>query len=488
MKKVLLLVALVSLTSLTAQNNPVTTQHSVNVNGQNIKYIAEVGTLPLKNEVEKEIASIQYTYYKKSNSKKETRERPLLVSFNGGPGSGSVWMHLAYTGPRVLKISDEGFPVQPFGYKTNPHSVLDVADIVYVNPVNTGYSRPVRDEDGKFDKSKFFGVNEDVNYLAQWLNQFVTKKDKWLAPKFLIGESYGTTRVSGLAHALQNQYWMYLNGVILVSPTELGIDISGPVEIANRLPYFAAAAWYHDKLDQKYLDMTILDYLDQVEDFTINKLTPALLKGGFLEENIKENMAQKMSEYAGIDKNIFVENNLNVSYNLFWKSIKKEDGFTVGRLDSRYLGLDERAAGERPDYNAELTSWLQAFTPAINAYYKNELNYDTDLKYNMFGSVYPWNRKNNRTGKQLRQAMAQNPSLNVMIQSGLYDGATTYFNAKYVMRHIDASGRLQDRFDFKTYESGHMMYLRKADLKTANNDIREFILKSIPEDGKPIKY
>lgn len=234
--------------------------------------------------------------------------------------------------------------------------------------------------------------------------------------------------------------------------------------------------------------MPILDYLDQVEDFTINKLTPALLKGGFLEENIKENMAQKMSEYAGIDKNIFVENNLNVSYNLFWKSIKKEDGFTVGRLDSRYLGLDERAAGERPDYNAELTSWLQAFTPAINAYYKNELNYDTDLKYNMFGSVYPWNRKNNRTGKQLRQAMAQNPSLNVMIQSGLYDGATTYFNAKYVMRHIDASGRLQDRFDFKTYESGHMMYLRKADLKTANNDIREFILKSIPEDGKPIKY
>lgn len=302
MKKVLLLVALVSLTSLTAQNNPVTTQHSVNVNGKNIKYTAEVGTLPLKNEVDKEVASIQYTYYKKSNSKKETQERPLLISFNGGPGSGSVWMHLAYTGPRVLKISDEGFPVQPFGYKTNPHSVLDVADIVYVNPVNTGYSRPVRDEDGKFDKSKFFGVNEDVNYLAQWLNQFVTKKDKWLAPKFLIGESYGTTRVSGLAHALQNQYWMYLNGVILVSPTELGIDISGPVEIANRLPYFAAAAWYHDKLDQKYLDMPILDYLDQVEDFTINKLTPALLKGGFLEENIKENIAQKMSEYAGIDK------------------------------------------------------------------------------------------------------------------------------------------------------------------------------------------
>lgn len=488
MKNLLLVVALISFSALKAQEAPVISKHKVSIQNKTINYTAEVGTLPLKDESGNDRAEIQYTYYKKDISEKASKERPLLISFNGGPGSGSVWMHLAYTGPQVLKISDEGYPVQPYGYKTNPYSVLDVADIVYVNPVNTGYSRPVRDEDGKFDKSEFFGVNKDIDYLAKWVNQFVTKKDKWLAPKFLIGESYGTARVSGLAGALQNQHWMYLNGVILVSPTDLGLDISGSVEVANRLPYFAAAAWYHDKLDQKYLDMPVLDYLKTVEDFTINQLTPALLKGGFLENRKKTNLAQQMSEYSGIDQEIYTDNNLAVSYNLFWKSLKKEDGFTIGRLDSRYLGLDERAAGERPDYNAELTSWLQAFTPAINAYYKDELNYDTDLKYNMFGNVYPWDRTNNNTGKQLRQAMAQNPSLNVMIQSGLFDGATTYFNAKYVMRHIDASGRLKDRFNFKTYESGHMMYLRKEDLETANNDIRDFISKSIPEDGKPIKY
>ncbi|QSS97716.1 S10 family peptidase [Psychroflexus sp. ALD_RP9] len=463
------------------------TQHSVDINGESLNYTAEVSTLPLLNDHGEAIANIQYTYYTKKS--KAYKTRPLVISFNGGPGSGSVWMHLAYTGPRVLKISDEGFPVQPYGHKQNPFSILDVADIVYVNPVNTGYSRPVLNEKGEFDKSKFFGVNADINYLSEWINTFVTKKDKWLAPKFLIGESYGTTRVSGLANALQNQHWMYINGVILVSPTELGLDLTGPVEIANRLPYFAAAAWYHNKLEPNLQNKPILEMLKEVEDYTINILTPALIKGGFLKDTKKQQVANQMAKYAGIKPEIFLDNNLDVSYNLFWKTLKKNDGFTVGRLDSRYLGLDEKTAGTRPDYNAELTSWLQSFTPAINNYYRNELNYRTDLKYNMFGNVYPWDRtQNNNTGKQLRQAMAQNPSLNVMIQSGLFDGATTYFNAKYTMWHIDDSGKLKDRFTFKTYESGHMMYLRRDDLETANNDLREFILKSIPKENKPIKY
>lgn len=487
MKQLAYITFLISLVNFSWAQEKSITQHSVDINGESIDYTAEVATLPLLNNQREAIAVIQYTYYTRNS--KTYKTRPLVISFNGGPGSGSVWMHLAYTGPRVLKISDEGFPVQPYGHKQNPFSILDVADIVYVNPVNTGYSRPVLNEDGKFDKSKFFGVNADINYLSEWINTFVTKKDKWLAPKFLIGESYGTTRVSGLANALQNQHWMYINGVILVSPTELGLDLSGPVEIANRLPYFAAAAWYHNKLEPSLQNKPILDMLKEVENYTINTLTPALIKGGFIEDSKKQQVANQMAKYAGIKPEIFLENNLDVSYNLFWKSLKKNDGFTVGRLDSRYLGLDEKTAGTRPDYNAELTSWLQSFTPAINNYYRNELNYKTDLKYNMFGNVYPWDRaQNNNTGKQLRQAMAQNPSLNVMIQSGLFDGATTYFNAKYTMWHIDDSGKLKNRFTFKTYESGHMMYLRRDDLQTANNDLRKFILKSIPKENKPIKY
>lgn len=467
---------------------PVETNHQVKINGKTINYTAEVGMQEVFNENDKASAYLLYTYYS-IKDKKQDPNRPLVVSFNGGPGSASVWMHLAYTGPRVLNIDNEGYPVQPYGVKENPYSILDVADIVYVNPVNTGYSRPLKDEEGKFDKGEFFGVNEDITYLAKWINDFVSRKDKWRNPKYLIGESYGTTRVSGLANRLQNSHWMYINGVILVSPTELGMDLSGPVEVANRLPYFAAAAWYHNKLDASFQNMPLQDYLDEVEAFTIDELTPALVKGGFLDDTKRQEMAMQMQTYSSVSAKVYLQHNLELPYNSFWKELLREEGFTVGRLDSRYKGIDEKVAGERPDYNAELTSWLHSFTPAVNHYFKHDLKFETKNAYNMFGNVYPWDRtKNNSTGKQLRQAMAQNPSMQVMIQSGFFDGATTYFNAKYTMWHIDESGKLKNRLHFKTYESGHMMYLRREDLKTANQDVRAFILNTIPKEGEAIRY
>jgi carboxypeptidase C (cathepsin A) len=465
----------------------VTTKHSVTINSKNIDYTATTGMQPLWNNDGEPIASLFYTYYKRSNIK-NTENRPLVISFNGGPGSASVWMHIAYTGPRVLKIDDEGFPIQPYGIKENPHSILDVADIVYVNPVNTGFSRPIPNEEGEVDKENFFGVDADVKYLAEWLNTFVSRNNRWLSPKYLIGESYGTTRVSGLALELQNSQWMYLNGVILVSPTELGIERDGPVGIANRLPYFAAAAWYHDALPAALQNKDLEDLLEEVENYTINELTPVLVKGGFTETSQKEAAAEKMAYYSGISKEVILQNNLDVDYRYFWKELKRKDGVTVGRLDSRYLGIDAKEAGDSPDYNAELTSWLHSFTPAINHYFRNDLNFETDLKYFMFGPVHPWDRSGNNTGENLRQAMAQNPNLDVLIQSGYFDGATTYFNAKYTMWQLDQSGKLKDRLSFKGYESGHMMYLRAEDLKNANEDIREFIENSLPEDGAPAKY
>lgn len=467
----------------------VITEHETTIKGENIKYTAETGTQLYLDNDEKAKASLFYTYYKRSGIK-DTENRPLVFSYNGGPGSASVWMHLAYTGPKVLKISDEGFPVQPYGIKTNTHSILDIADIVYINPVNTGYSRPIKDEEGKFDRKEFFGVNTDIKYLAEWMNSFVQKHNRWLSPKYLIGESYGTVRVSGLADELQNQQWMYINGVILVSPTELGDFREGILGIANRLPYFTAAAWYHKKLPSELQQLSLEEALQQSEDFTMNALIPLLYKGGFKNDKALNEAAEKMAYFSGIDKEILIEHNLDFSYNNFWKMLLKDEGFTIGRLDSRYLGIDKQVAGSYPDYNAELTAWLQAFTPAINHYIKNELEYDVSLKYNMFGPVRPWDRKNddNNTGQRLRQAMAQNPSMQVLIQSGYFDGATTYFNAKYTMWHIDPSGKMKDRFHFKAYESGHMMYLRSEDLKQSNEDLREFIKQSLPEKGKAIKY
>ncbi|MGM0933328.1 MAG: S10 family peptidase [Bacteroidota bacterium] len=466
----------------------VVTEHSVRIKGQNIKYTATTGTQPVWDESGEPIASLYYTYYKRSDIQ-NTENRPLVISFNGGPGSASVWMHIAYTGPRVLKIDDEGFPVQPYGVKDNPHSILDVADIVYVNPVNTGYSRPIPDKEGKIEREKFFGVKADIKYLAEWLNTFMTRNNRWLSPKYLIGESYGTTRVSGLALELQNSQWMYLNGVILVSPTEIGIDREGPVEVANRLPYFTAAAWYHNALPQELQNRELVDLLAEVEEYSINELLPVLIKGGFTETSKKEQAAEKMAYYSGISEKVILQNNLEVPIRYFWKELLREDsGYTVGRLDSRYLGLDAREAGDSPDYNSELTSWLHSFTPAINHYLREELNFKTDLKYFMFGPVHPWDRSGDNTGENLRQAMAQNPNLDVLVQSGYFDGATTYFNAKYSMWQLDKSGKMKDRLSFKGYESGHMMYLRAEDLKNANDDIREFIENSLPKEGAPAKY
>lgn len=490
-------VFLISITTLvaTSQNikiptdTLVVTTHSTTIKGVTFPYTASTGMQPVWNEKGKPIATLYYTYYERSNVK-DKANRPLVISFNGGPGSASVWMHIAYTGPKVLKIDNEGYPIQPYGVKDNPNSILDVADIVYVNPVNTGYSRMIEDKEGKLpERDTFFGINADIKYLAEWVNTFVTRKNRWESPKYIIGESYGGTRVMGLANELQSKQWMYLNGVIMVSPADYKLySTDQPIYSALNLPYFTAAAWYHKALTADLQNKDLLDILPEVEDYTINKLMPAIAKGGFISENEKLQVAKKIAYYSGLSETSVLQNNLTVSTSFFWKDLLRDKtGETIGRLDSRYLGIDKTEAGISPDYSPELTSWLHSFTPAINYYIREHLNFKTDIKYNMFGDVRPWDNRNDSTREGLRQAMAQNPYLKVLIQSGYYDGATTYFAAKYTMSQIDPSGKMKDRFTFKGYRSGHMMYLRAEDLISANDDIREFISSSLSK-GKSAKY
>ncbi len=467
----------------------ITTKHTVTIKNKIIPYTATVGTQPIWGKDDKVIASLFYTYYKRSDIKNDAN-RPLLISFNGGPGSASVWMHIAYTGPRILNIDNEGYPVQPYGIKENPYSILDVADIVYVNPVNTGYSRIINtDKDKKVDRKKFFGINADIKYLAEWLNTFVTRNNRWRSPKYLIGESYGGTRVSGLALELQNAQWMYLNGVILVSPADYKVlRVGGPVSSSLNLPYFTAAAWYQKALPDALQQKDLLEILPEVEKYAIDEMIPALSKGGFLDATTKDKVATKIAYYSGLSKESILQHNLNIPNSFFWKELKRDKGFTIGRLDSRYLGIDSKDAGSKPDFNSELTSWLHSFTPAINYYIREHLKYKTDVKYNMFGNVHPWDNSKDNTRDNLRQAMAQNPYLNVMFQAGYYDGATTYFNSKYTMWQIDPSGKLKDRLSFHGYRSGHMMYLRKDDLASATNHIKAFIEKTMNKKGESAKY
>ena len=464
-------------------DNVVTTNQTVTIKGVSVPYKAIAGTIPVWNDSGKVIAGVFFTYYERSDIQDRT-SRPLIISFNGGPGTPSVWMELGYTGPRMLNINDEGYPIQPYGVKENPFSLIDMADIVYVDPVNTGYSRII----GNAPKTSFFGVNSDIKYLAEWVSTFVTRYNRWPSPKYLFGESYGTNRVSGLALELQQNQWMFLNGVVLVSPTILGIERNGPVEVATRLPYYAATAWYHKMLPSDLQQKDLTDVLPEVENFTINELLPALAKGGFIEEAKKIEMANKMARYSGLNEKVILQRNLNITPSFFWKELLRDKGFTIGRLDSRYLGIDKQDGGEAPDYNAELISWNHAFSPAMNYYLREQLNYKTDLKYFMFGPVHPWDRNNDKTGENLRLAMAENPFLHVMTQSGYFDGATDYFNAKYNLWQLDPSGKMKDRLSWKGYRSGHMMYLRKPDLETSTNDLREFIKKTLPKANQPAQY
>ena len=291
----------------------------------------------------------------------------------------------------------------------------------------------------------------------------------------------------GLSLALQNKQWMYLNGVILVSPADYKtLRVGGPVSSALNLPYFTAASWYHNKLNEDLQKLDLLDVLPISEDYAINKLIPAVAKGGFLSLSEKEKIAKKMSYFSGISEKAILQHNL-IYLLVFLEGTFKRRGFTIGRLDSRYKGIDRKESGDNPDYNSELDSWEHSFTPAINQYILNELKFKTDIKYNMFGPVHPWEDDNLNTREDLRQAMAQNPYLNILTHSGYYDLETTYFASKYTQLQIDPSGRLRDRMHFKGYRSGHMMYLRKEDLKKANDDLREFILKTLP-GKKPAKY
>ena len=464
----------------------ISSEHTVTINGETIPYRATAGTQPVWNSDDEVSATLFYTFYERTDID-DTARRPLVFSFNGGPGSASVWMHIGYTGPRFLNIDDEGYPVQPYGVTENNYSILDVADIVYIDPVNTGFSRIIHED---ADRSDFFGVNADIRYLAEWIDTFVSRNGRWASPKYLKGESYGTTRVAGLARQLQSSHWMFVNGVILVSPTGMGLEPPAmtPRSEILKLPYYAATAWYHEGLAPDLQNRDLYEILPEVEEFTIDTYLPAVARGGTLDEATRDDIAEQVSRYSGIAKQHILDHNLTIPTPFYWKELRREHGETVGRLDSRYRGIDRMNAGERYDHDPALTSWNHSFTPAINHYLREELGVRTDLKYNIFGPVHPWDRSGNSTAEDLRRAMGENPYLHVMVQSGYYDGATDYFSAKYVMWNMDRSGKVQDRLRFEGYRSGHMMYLRQDDLVTSNEHIREFIRESLPGDGVPAKY
>jgi carboxypeptidase C (cathepsin A) len=274
--------------------------------------------------------------------------------------------------------------------------------------------------------------------------------------------------------------------VILVSPTGLGIDRSGPVQDALYLPHYAATAWYHGQLAPDLQRQDLEQLLPDVERFTVEEYLPALARGGFLPAAQREAIAGQVARYAGVSVPFVLNNNIAIPISHWRKELLRDQGLTVGRLDARYQGVDRDDAGTSYDYDPALSAWNHAFAPAINHYLREDLGYETDLPYYLIGGpVRPWDRSGDETGENVRQAMAENAFLKTMIQAGYYDGGTDYFSSKYTMWHIDPSGKFQDRFRFQTYRSGHMMYLRDEDLVTSNEHIRDFIRWATPAEGTP---
>jgi carboxypeptidase C (cathepsin A) len=452
------------------------TKHVVEVGGQRIAYTATAGTILLRDDKNKPEASVFYVAYTRDDVT-DRAKRPMFYSFNGGPGTASVWMHMGFTGPRKVVYDDEGMmPAPPFRPADNDQSILDIADIVYIDPVGTGFSRMAPGE----DPHKYHGVMEDIKSVGEFIRLYTTRNSRWDSPKFLIGESYGTTRAAGLVNYMQDTHQMYFNGVILVSMTGLDFQAGSDLGFALALPHYTATAWYHKALPQDLQSKPLKTVLQESEQFAIGGYLDALVKGDKLATAERDAVAAQVGRLAGLSKEYVINSNLRIDRGRFRKELLRDRGLTVGRLDSRYTGVDKDAAGATNEYDPAMEAWNGPFAATINDYFRDELKWETDQKYNIWGDVNPWRRdQRNNVGEMLREAMTKNPYLRTLVLASYYDGATDYYTAQYTMSHLDPSGRIRDRISFAFYESGHMMYVRKSDLAKAKQDIARFVQEAL---------
>jgi carboxypeptidase C (cathepsin A) len=482
--------------SVTAQKNPVVetkefipsgvqvtiTKNSVIVAGKKIDYTANTGYLDLKNDTGKIIARIFFTYYKKDNE--DNAKRPIMFTFNGGPGSASVWLHIGAIGPRSVLLQDDGTATAPpYKLVNNDYSWLDKTDIVFIDPVATGFSRPAPGESPK----QFHGYVEDIQSVGSFIRHFLSKYERWGSPKYLCGESYGTTRAAGLSKFLQDSYRIYINGIFLISPVlNFGTNdyyIGNDLPRALYIPSYTAAAWYHKKLAPA-LQADLQKALRESEAFALGEYATALLKGGWMSDAEKDKIAEKMSYYTGLDKAYCLQANLRVDENRFYKELRRKDGLTIGRLDARFTGRDFDDAGETVSYDPSFTNIDGPFTSAINDYFEKELNFKEDKAYNIFGNVYPWNYNNVQNqflnvAESLRDAMTKNPALKVYVGSGYFDFATPYYTASYDLEHMFLRPEAKKNIKHYFYNAGHMYYINKPDMVQFKKDVDAFFDWSI---------
>jgi len=452
---------------------------SVVIGGQTVSYRVKAAMMPIHDRQEELNGHIFYVAYTREGIK-DISKRPLLFSFNGGPGSSSVWLHMGFLGPRRVVYDDQGFMLAPpFTLTDNEYSILDEADLVFIDPIGTGYSRM---SSGK-DPHMYHGVNEDIESIAEFIRLYCSRYQRWLSPKFIIGESYGTTRAAGLTAYLQSKERMYINGTILLSAMNLGVNPGEDLRQALLLPHYAATAWHHKRLAPELQALSLPELLLIVEPFSLTEYAQALIKGNSISFADKKKAAEKLEYYTGIAAAIHLNHHLRLDRLQFRRELLAAEGLIVGRLDSRYTAArNERTHLSQFDTDPAMNAWNGPFTAVLNHYLRRELGFKTDRNYAIFGDVRPWRGMAEiRVGEMLHQAMIQNPYLKVLVMAGYFDGATDHFTIQYAMNHLDPAGLFKDRVDFAFYECGHMMYLRKTDLIKAKRDLADFIRANPPK-------
>lgn len=490
----LILIALFIYPSAWAQDKPAdkpipeaevfTSTQTVRINGVTHSLKSRAGTMLLRDENNEPIALHGFTAYFKEDG---PSKRPIIFSFNGGPGSSSYWLHMGVMGPKRIVVNDPGYTkAAPYELVNNDYSILDIADVVMMDPVGTGLSVPV----GKAEGKDFWGVDQDIRAISLFIMQFLKEYDRLQSPKYLLGESYGTMRNAGVMNYLLDKGYA-LNGVVMVSAVfdirSLAFPVQESTSYLVHFPTYATTAWYHDKLKNKNPNLEA--FVDEVRNFTEEEYMPALFKGGRLTDSEKSALATKLEHYSGVSKDFWLRANLRVRAQEFFNELLREEGMTVGRLDSRFIGINPFPQNQYAITDPQSDAISPAYTAGFLDYFyrdlgvSKKLNYKTSA-YSSPGFKWDWSHKGNEgwgsmisinTAIDMADAMNKDPNVKVLIMNGYYDLATVFYGVEHTIDQMNLRPEIRKNIIMTYYEAGHMMYTHMPSLIKFKKDLADFI-------------
>lgn len=464
-----------------------TTKQSVKIDGTTINLTAKAGTMELRDENNEPIALFGFTSYTKNNA---TNKRPIVFAYNGGPGSSSFWLHMGVLGPKRIVVKDPEFtPAAPYTIENNNWSILDVADLVMIDPVGTGLSIPI----GKAEFEDFWGVDADIRSISLFITQYLKKNSRFNSPKYLLGESYGTFRNAGVMDKLLSQ-GIAMNGVIMVSAVfDLRTLIFPPnddLPYIVHFPTYAATAWYHDKIADKKNSIEV--FIQEIREFTENEYAPALFKGDQISKTDKQAIAKKLADYSGLSADYWLKANLRVKNGEFFAEFLRDESKIVGRLDSRFTGINMDGISQNGDHDPQSSAISPAYISGFLDYFHGALGVDHTLNYSITagrrkGFKWDWLHQGNigwgtqaaiNTGIDMARAMTRDPNMKVLILNGYYDIATVFYGVEHSINHLHLPPKIKDNIIMKYYEAGHMMYTHQPSLEQFKKDVATFILNT----------